>query len=89
MSLKKLTHLKQLYVGANTRIIDDTDNANASSLRVALETLADLPGIKILVLGDMAELGDDAQLAPLGRQGRSSSRHRFSVWVGRPCSACC
>jgi UDP-N-acetylmuramoyl-tripeptide--D-alanyl-D-alanine ligase len=41
-------------------IIDDTYNANPTSLAAALDTLAMLPGKKILVLGDMAELGDEA-----------------------------
>ncbi len=41
-------------------IIDDTYNANPSSLAAALDTLAALPGKKLLVLGDMAELGDEA-----------------------------
>lgn len=44
-----------------SHIIDDTYNANPSSLAAALETLAALPGKKILVLGDMAELGSDAE----------------------------
>lgn len=39
-------------------IIDDTYNANPSSLTAALDILSSLPGNKILVLGDMAELGD-------------------------------
>jgi UDP-N-acetylmuramoyl-tripeptide--D-alanyl-D-alanine ligase len=42
------------------RIIDDTYNANPSSLAAALDTLAAMPGKKLLVLGDMAELGDEA-----------------------------
>ena len=42
------------------RIIDDTYNANPSSLAAALDTLAAMTGKKILVLGDMAELGPDA-----------------------------
>jgi UDP-N-acetylmuramoyl-tripeptide--D-alanyl-D-alanine ligase len=41
-------------------IIDDTYNANPSSLAAALDTLATMPGKKLLVLGDMAELGDEA-----------------------------
>ncbi|WP_411727107.1 glutamate ligase domain-containing protein [Methyloglobulus sp.] len=40
-------------------IIDDTYNANPSSLAAALETLATMRGKKLLVLGDMAELGDE------------------------------
>jgi len=42
------------------RIIDDTYNANPSSLAATLDTLAAMPGKKILVLSDMAELGDEA-----------------------------
>ena len=42
-------------------IIDDTYNANPSSLIAALETLSAMAGKKILVLGDMAELGDEAE----------------------------
>lgn len=42
------------------RIIDDTYNANPPSVRAAIDVLAAAIGQKILVLGDMGELGDDA-----------------------------
>ena len=45
---------------ADSRIIDDTYNANPASLRAGLSVLADFPGRHYLALGDMAELGDDA-----------------------------
>ncbi len=41
-------------------LIDDSYNANPSSVRAGIEVLAELEGRKWLVLGDMAELGDFA-----------------------------
>lgn len=43
----------------NLTLIDDTYNANPGSTRVAIQMLAQYPGHKILVLGDMRELGSD------------------------------
>jgi UDP-N-acetylmuramoyl-tripeptide--D-alanyl-D-alanine ligase len=42
-------------------LIDDSYNANPSSMRAGIEVLASLEGRKWLVLGDMAELGEYAQ----------------------------
>ena len=42
-------------------LIDDSYNANPSSVRAGIEVLASLEGRKWLVLGDMAELGEYSQ----------------------------
>lgn len=52
----------QSKCGANGCIvIDDSYNANPSSVRMAIDTLLAFDGIKTLVLGDMGELGVDAR----------------------------
>ena len=42
---------------AGARLLDDSYNANPDSVRAAIAVLARLPGSKLLVLGDMGEVG--------------------------------
>jgi UDP-N-acetylmuramoyl-tripeptide--D-alanyl-D-alanine ligase len=52
----------QIYTGPqNCVVIDDTYNANPGSVRAAIDYLGERPGKRILVLGDLAELGEAAQ----------------------------
>ena len=52
----------QLKPGArDSWIIDDSYNANPSSVRAGLEVLRSVHGVTWLVLGDMAELGEHAE----------------------------
>ena len=41
-------------------IIDDSYNANPSSVKAAIDVLAGMPGQKWMVFGDMAELGEQS-----------------------------
>lgn len=55
-------------------LLDDTYNANPGSLRAAIDVLRDVPGEAWLVLGDMGELGGDAEQmhADIGRYARAA-----------------
>ena len=55
----------QFWEAGGVRVLDDCYNANADSMRAALETLCDLPlqGRRVAVLGDMAELGAHTEAA--------------------------
>jgi len=44
-------------------ILDDSYNANPTSMQAALRTLAAMPARRIAILGDMAELGDETESA--------------------------
>ena len=61
------------------QVLDDTYNANPSSLQAALNVLSSLPGRRWLVLGDMAELGLDSEglHRQAGLQARESGVERL------------
>jgi UDP-N-acetylmuramoyl-tripeptide--D-alanyl-D-alanine ligase len=61
------------------RVLDDSYNANPTSLRAAIDLLAELPGERWLVLGDMKELGADAEQLheDAGRAARAQGLERL------------
>ncbi|MDP5293118.1 UDP-N-acetylmuramoyl-tripeptide--D-alanyl-D-alanine ligase [Oceanimonas sp. CHS3-5] len=48
----------QVWTRPGLTVLDDTYNASVASVLAGLDTLASLPGYRIFVFGDMAELGD-------------------------------
>ena len=56
--IKGRLQVKRAASGA--QVIDDTYNANPESMRAAVDVLAKSAGRKVLVIGDMGELGADA-----------------------------
>ena len=53
--------LNLINLPENFTLIDDTYNANVESTKAAVDLLSSYDGLKVLILGDMAELGEDAR----------------------------
>jgi UDP-N-acetylmuramoyl-tripeptide--D-alanyl-D-alanine ligase len=47
------------WQGRSLTLVDDTYNANPDSVRAAIDVLVELPGPRLLVLGDMGEVGHE------------------------------
>ncbi|MTH45107.1 UDP-N-acetylmuramoyl-tripeptide--D-alanyl-D-alanine ligase [Intestinirhabdus alba] len=49
-----------VQLAENQLLLDDTYNANVGSMTAAVQVLAEMPGYRVLVVGDMAELGAES-----------------------------
>jgi UDP-N-acetylmuramoyl-tripeptide--D-alanyl-D-alanine ligase len=54
-------HLTSENSPQKIKLVDDTYNANVESIKAAISLLANYSGKQILILGDMAELGEEAR----------------------------
>lgn len=50
-----------VQLAENQLLLDDTYNANVGSMTAAVQVLAEMPGYRVMVVGDMAELGDESE----------------------------
>jgi UDP-N-acetylmuramoyl-tripeptide--D-alanyl-D-alanine ligase len=66
--------LKRIAMPSGWTLIDDSYNANPSSMHAAIDTLALADGERWLVLGDMAELGAEARALHAGVGGHAHAR---------------
>lgn len=62
-------------------LIDDSYNANPASMRAGIDLLEGMPGQRIMVLGDMGELGDwaEAEHRTLGEYANGKADVLFAV----------
>ena len=82
--------LQVLAGAAGATLIDDSYNANPDSFRMAIDVLAALPGERILVVGEMLELGEAPQAAhaEVGRYARASGIERLYAVGAMAAHAC-
>ena len=80
--VKGRSRASQVQVGTRIcTVVDDTYNANPDSVKAAIDVLSELPGPRLLVLGDMGEVGQQGpQLhAEVGRYAKSQGIERLKT----------
>ncbi|MFZ4833506.1 UDP-N-acetylmuramoyl-tripeptide--D-alanyl-D-alanine ligase [Rouxiella sp. Mn2063] len=50
-----------IALSKNKIILDDSYNANVGSMTAGAQVLAEMPGYRVMAVGDMAELGDESE----------------------------
>ena len=50
-----------VVLGENKLLLDDSYNANVGSMTAAVQVLSEMPGYRVMVVGDMAELGAESE----------------------------
>jgi len=60
LTYKTIGHRSRVVSTSFGTLVDDCYNANPNSNRAAIDSLKNLPGRKVCILGDMRELGEDS-----------------------------
>lgn len=74
---------------AGVKVVDDSYNANPESMKAAIDWLAGQAGTRTLVLGDMAELGDESAQhhAEVGAYAKGKVDQLFTLGVASAATA--
>jgi UDP-N-acetylmuramoyl-tripeptide--D-alanyl-D-alanine ligase len=80
--------LQKFTMPSGANLIDDSYNANPDSVRAAIDVLGAAPGTRLLVLGDMGEVGNRGKEfhEEIGRYARERGIHRLYA-TGELCRA--
>jgi len=73
-----------IQLAENQLLLDDSYNANVGSMTAAAQVLSEMPGYRVMVVGDMAELGDKSEAChqQVGEAAKASGLDRvLSVGV--------
>ena len=73
-----------IQLAENQLLLDDSYNANVGSMTAAAQVLSEMPGYRVMVVGDMAELGDESEMChqQVGEAAKASGLDRvLSVGV--------
>ncbi|POU01055.1 UDP-N-acetylmuramoyl-tripeptide--D-alanyl-D-alanine ligase [Escherichia sp. ESNIH1] len=73
-----------IQLAENQLLLDDSYNANVGSMTAAAQVLSEMPGYRVMVVGDMAELGNESEAChqQVGEAAKASGLDRvLSVGV--------
>lgn len=73
--------LAQIPGKADSILIDDTYNAGPSSFKAAIDVLSQFPGRRIVVAGDMKELGKESEMAHASVGQHAKIRGIEELWA--------
>ncbi len=73
--------LEQKPGAAGSTLIDDSYNANPASVRAGIDVLAEAGGKRMLILGDMLELGEEAVMLHKGVGLYADRKNIDAVWT--------